>query len=131
MKIKITNQEEFNNRPLLPLDIKEKWLEALRGGEYKKGKHHLLNNNEYCCLGVLCEVQNRPRNISKVGITKFDDDYGALSDVNPLYSTLDAFGYFVGFNIISTNLLEHISLANLNDRVESFDEVIEVIEKYF
>ena len=37
-----------------PVDIKEKWLTALRSGEYKQGKYYLKNdNNCYCCLGVL------------------------------------------------------------------------------
>jgi len=40
--------------------IKEKWIEALRSGEYKQGQEALLNvyedTKEYCCLGVLCEL---------------------------------------------------------------------------
>ena len=37
-------------------NIKEKWIAALRSGEYKQGRKHLNNNGAYCCLGVLCEV---------------------------------------------------------------------------
>lgn len=37
--------------------IKEKWLEALRSGKYVQGEGVLRNgDDEYCCLGVLCEV---------------------------------------------------------------------------
>ncbi len=33
------------------------WLAALRSGAYKQGKGTLVNKgNEYCCLGVLCEI---------------------------------------------------------------------------
>jgi hypothetical protein len=32
------------------------WITALRSGRYQQGKGYLRSNNEYCCLGVLCEV---------------------------------------------------------------------------
>lgn len=47
--------------------LKTKWLAALRSGEYKQGKHFLVDhnaeNNEttHCCLGVLCEVAGSRR----------------------------------------------------------------------
>lgn len=37
--------------------IKEKWIEALRSGRYKQGKLRLRDNdNNFCCLGVLCDI---------------------------------------------------------------------------
>jgi hypothetical protein len=38
-------------------ELKEKWVKALRSGEYKQGTGVLKSlDGEYCCLGVLCEV---------------------------------------------------------------------------
>jgi hypothetical protein len=43
-------------------DVKAKWLEALRSGDYTQGTGKLagpdVENGEpsYCCLGVLCDV---------------------------------------------------------------------------
>lgn len=38
-------------------EYKEKWIAALRSGKYKQGKGVLRNsNNEFCCLGVLCDI---------------------------------------------------------------------------
>jgi len=38
-------------------DVKNKWVEALRSGKYKQGKRCLRNeNDEFCCLGVLCDL---------------------------------------------------------------------------
>lgn len=43
--------------PKLPTEFKQKWVAALRSGEYKQGQSLLLNgDNEYCCLGVACKV---------------------------------------------------------------------------
>lgn len=42
-------------------EIKEKWIAALRSGDYKQGKSYLAKKGvdgviRYCCLGVLCEI---------------------------------------------------------------------------
>lgn len=38
-------------------ELKDKWTKALRSGDYKQGKFHLkTKGNEYCCLGVLCDI---------------------------------------------------------------------------
>lgn len=36
------------------------WITALRSGEYKQGKGYLKVDNEYCCLGVYCDVNKIP-----------------------------------------------------------------------
>lgn len=37
-------------------EIKAKWLEALRSGEYAQTKYRLQDEVGYCCLGVLCDI---------------------------------------------------------------------------
>lgn len=38
-------------------EIKHKWLQALRSGNYDQGRSRLRNDHgEYCCLGVLCDL---------------------------------------------------------------------------
>lgn len=34
----------------------EKWVEALESGEYLQGHGELRHLNEFCCLGVACDV---------------------------------------------------------------------------
>lgn len=37
-------------------DIKQKWIDALKSGRYKQGQGRLKScNDEFCCLGVLCD----------------------------------------------------------------------------
>ena len=39
------------------MTVKERWLAALRSGDYKQGKDSLKTEaNTFCCLGVLCDV---------------------------------------------------------------------------
>lgn len=41
-------------------DVLEKWIAALRSGDYKQGTGYLAlkegDDTKYCCLGVLCEL---------------------------------------------------------------------------
>ncbi len=40
-------------------EIKQKWVEALRSGEYKQGKGQLRDKDSFCCLGVLCDIHHK------------------------------------------------------------------------
>jgi hypothetical protein len=42
-------------------ELKAKWVEALRSGDYKQTSHvlHDEQENAYCCLGVLCIVAKK------------------------------------------------------------------------
>jgi hypothetical protein len=48
-----------NQTPLDP-EFKEKWVKALRTGEYKQGQGLLFDGEGHCCLGVACEVEAIP-----------------------------------------------------------------------
>lgn len=37
----------------------KKWVAALRSGEFRQGKYQLCCGEQYCCLGVLCEIAIR------------------------------------------------------------------------
>ncbi len=40
-------------------EIKSIWVEALRGGEYKQGHRALHPGDNFCCLGVLCDLYHK------------------------------------------------------------------------
>lgn len=50
-------------------EVKKLWVEALRSGKYKQGKHCLkTDDGRYCCLGVLCEVSGQPYDSDWLGV---------------------------------------------------------------
>jgi hypothetical protein len=58
-------------------EIRDKWLAALRSGEYKQTtsvlRRTISGEPKYCCLGVLCEVAGVPReDIDTRGISTYD-----------------------------------------------------------
>ena len=48
-------------------EIKEKWIAALRSDEYKQGRGYLRKNEEFCAMGVLCDVVS-PESWEQIGL---------------------------------------------------------------
>lgn len=90
----------------MPKEMKEKWVKALRSGEYTQGRGCLEMNGTYCCLGVLQMVT---------------DGYTERSPGSAL-QTLPSQQWYEDHGIIdcvmdSTNYLRKTTytLANMND----------------
>jgi len=112
--------------------IKDKWIAALRSGQFIQGVG-LLNNGrgKFCCLGVLCELA------AESGITK-----RAKTTIPPVVS------YGLKFPLEQTTVLpaevnmwaelddtwvtingRHANLADHNDRGATFEEIAKAIEE--
>lgn len=111
-------------------EIKKLWVEALRSGEYNQGHSRLKNGNEYCCLGVLCDLHRKSEQGDDWGAEQtFKDcymgkeefppaevlDWAGLSDEDPTITDDDK-----GINM---------SLSSMNDRGRSFKYIADLIEE--
>jgi hypothetical protein len=47
-------------------EIKEKWITALRSGEYAQTTHMLNDGKGMCCLGVLCDIYSKEKDVDWV-----------------------------------------------------------------
>lgn len=122
-------------------ELKQKWIGALRGGQYQQGtgqlkgyrtdhydedENHVLEDPEYCCLGLLAEVAGLP-------VESYSGE-AFLGDCNPLdtcglgsekgdpsdpdYSSEDP----------GTHTTIQRKLAAMNDNGKSFAEIADWIE---
>lgn len=110
-------------------EIKELWVKALRSGEYKQGTFILRSeNDEYCCLGVLCDLHIKDHKNYK---WKYDAYYGRyschLGTEMPPIEVVDWSGiedqpiYYKG---------EYTTLTELNDVEKlTFNQIAEKIEE--
>lgn len=112
--------------------VKEKWLKALRSGEYKQTQGVLRDENGYCCLGVLCDIHRKT--VKKTNCHWTNDDYylgevGVLPDAVIKWAKIEsddpANGDFVNRKGVTQ------SLSVLNDEGKSFKQIAQIIEKYF
>lgn len=76
-------------------EVKKKWLNALRSGEYKQGTnflHKILNDEHmFCCLGVLCDLylKENPDKNWELNLNTIDGKRGvhSLSDSKRMLPT--------------------------------------------
>jgi len=99
-------------------DIAEKWVKALRSGEYEQGRGQLRINNKHCCLGVLCDI-------SKLSIWDQDSYIKGSSAITlptevKMWADMKSGGGHLGE--------DKLSLWQLNDAGKTFSEIANIIE---
>jgi hypothetical protein len=105
--------------------LKKKWVTALRSGKYAQAQGSLKRGDNFCCLGVLCEVMGynnwqEPPSPGGRRTLMSNDGYTVLGTGN-LSSQL----------IIESGLDVHTvsELANMNDNGDSFVRIAQHIEE--
>lgn len=102
---------------LITKELKTKWVEALRSGEYQQLQGALYDGkNSYCCLGVLQRV--RGTEVPTAHTDKDGDD--------DVWSDPDDFKYSKTFERLVPKWYD---LACMNDKGESFLGIADYIEK--
>lgn len=103
-------------------EIKEKWIKALRSGEYKQGKNVLRRrDNTFCCLGVLCDLYIKET--GKLQWKDSDHEYLFQIDENTCFLPLDVRKW-------SDLTQKRATLMEMNDELDkSFNEIADYIEK--
>ena len=113
-------------------ELRQAWIRALRSGDYKQGHDYLKNGDDYCCLGVLCDVITKNPSVGPGAVA------GSVSALFHCERTLpldvcDVLGVtpnpdtgIEGRGIHDGNL----SLANLNDSGFTFDEIADIIDSH-
>lgn len=112
-------------------EIKEKWVAALRSGDYQQGTGYLHRTDggqdQYCCLGVLCELaiaDGIPVDVHKVPTGGYYQ-YGGKDSFLP--REVIAWAGMEGND--DPEVHEDGSLSILNDTGHSFAKIADLIEE--
>ena len=89
-------------------ELRDRWVAALRSGEYKQGKSALRRDGKYCCLGVLREIIHPGCHASKWNKGQY-------------LSTVALRSVRFGERI-------QITLGEMNDHGSTFSEIADYIE---
>jgi hypothetical protein len=111
-------------------EIKDKWLKALRSGEYKQGQNYLKQNCEvyrYCCMGVLVDIglEGEWREILSSGRYKFYPA-GENEDGRTFHEFINGQEYL---DKLSITMEQQKALANMNDDGIPFWQIADWIEE--
>ena len=128
------------------ITLRERWIEALRSGEYERTISMLRHeSNKFCCLGVLCDISNvgtwKPA--EDKGYYRYVIDSAKFSAYLPymIVDSIGAAGATVPFDIekiSNVTLKEEIysipgvtdscSLSTLNDSGFTFEQIADLLE---
>lgn len=103
-------------------EIKEKWVAALKSGDYEQGKYALRKNNKYCCLGVLCDIYSKEIGVEWEG-QWIEGENKTLPIEISTWCDIEPINIEVDYDTLKQYLTE------LNDTVKlPFREIADVIE---
>lgn len=126
----------------------QKWVNALRSGNYKQGTKVLkTQDNKFCCLGVACDIYSKETGEGEWRLPS-DESYQYEEFVLPIKQIGVVMKPSVKvlpdsvrkyFDLRSNNPLLHrspdeskiLSLAELNDKGLSFNKIADLIENNF
>lgn len=98
---------------MMDANLKVKLVEALRSGEYPQGSGYLERNGQYCCLGVLCAIQDKDWK------KQFDGQLDPSLYTETLPDSLNA----------GLTAADRRALAQRNDDGDPFSEIANYIER--
>jgi hypothetical protein len=107
-------------------EMKAKWIEALRSGKYEQGFAQLkTNDNKYCCLGVLCDLDE-------------ETSWGTSTLMPGTFNEMNVNAYMNQINFLPEKLRTKYEimagdekvLIELNDGGFSFEKIADYIEEY-
>lgn len=122
-------------------DIKNKWVAALRSGEYNQTDGVLKNANGHCCLGVLCEIYIKENN--NASFVKDDqknadffhfvpEEHNTPTDYEVLPKVVQRWAGIktpCGQYSDETSVASKRELTKDNDEDKSFETIADIIEK--
>lgn len=111
---------------ITPVDL---WITALESGEYKQGRFKLHLNDQWCCLGVACDIYQKfgPGDL-QVDLDQIDGvHYDGHNGMLPL-KVSTWLGLALDNGAFHSLVKGYYSLAGLNDSATAtFKDIAEVI----
>lgn len=114
------------NRKTMKPEIKQKWIDALRSGEYDQDAHELKTPHGYCCLGVLTDIYIKEQNLEW---KRFD------GDTEKEFTSYEFNGFegslcpeVIDWSSFPDGKTEAILIEMNDDQRKTFDEIADYVE---
>lgn len=107
----------------------QKWMVALKSGEFSQAKGQLKDGDSYCCLGVACELYRRETSQGDWEENTFR--LGGTHEELPPHEIADYFGWneYKGKYSLEIGDMKPSTIPVLNDEGISFTEIATAFEE--
>lgn len=127
-------------------EYKDRWIAALRSGEYTQGRHRLCvddgdgDGRAYCCLGVLAEMDGKLEHAGEEYGTEGEVIYGVFVRSDDNREGMDASMYWGREDyLLNVRVPDPIGpprrysalasvVARMNDRGSTFEQIADYLE---
>mgnify|MGYP001565590633 CR=1 FL=1 len=110
--------------------VKKLWVKALRSGKYKQGIGNLRCGDEFCCLGVLCDLHRKLVRKKSVDIWGVSCSAHGYSYYNEDCSLPKLVTEWAGLTGKPNPCINGISLIRYNDKMNyNFNKIADLIEE--
>jgi hypothetical protein len=107
--------------------VKQKWVDALKSGDYQQTRAALKDQSGFCCLGVLCDLYSKETGEDWVQDGR---NYRFFeNDKFPPIAVCDWAGFVNTSNPKVEYGEERLPLTDLNDTGKSFKEIAAIIQE--
>ena len=121
----------------------DNWIQALKSGNFPKGRGYLHRGGNYCCLGVACSMYADDAGVNifhyNNDVTAYNERTSALPptmvEFLALSDNLGSFTFSELSHSLQSKLMEHLDendttdLATINDCTDDFNLIIEILEE--
>lgn len=115
----------------MKIEIADKWVKALRSGEYKQAVGRLRTNEGFCCLGVLCDLHAKETRTKWDKLGYFSNHFYFGESKKLPYKVIK----WAGINPdpkVALKFIPRTSLIYMNDGMSAtFDQIADYIEGFW
>ncbi len=107
--------------------ILDDWIVALRSGEFKQAQGRLKKDGGFCCLGVVCHLQDPNGFFSAGGLKDGQHPFAMLENSSEYGGLIKMLGHDTTSTLVSMNDSRRASFAEIADYLEANRVAIEAL----
>ena len=109
-------------------EIKQRWIQALRSGEYEQGYENLYHCGKFCCLGVLTDLYIKEHDLQwhkdVADLWSFENNGGTVPEsVQKWAGISNDMPVILGEPVVVYNDKYHLSFDEIASLIEEDEEL--------
>ncbi len=111
-------------------EIKQRWTDALRSGQYIQTKRTLRRADCFCAVGVLCDIYSKEKNIGWEDANKYSEQKSILGICGVAPDEIEEWAGLDDISLSPATSNSYDRVIKMNDNSNcTFEQIAEYIDK--